>query len=189
MSLVQDEVISDLRERAQAELDYLEQQLRLLSSDTLNQKPDPKSWSLLECLEHLNILGKVYLRGFRQKADSGTPRQGKTYQPGWLGNYAANSMLPKENGKLPYKLKALPFMTASKSTLDKTEVLNEQAGQLREFLTILDKLAQVDLGGNRVATSLGSWLKFKLGDAMRFYLNHQERHYLQLRRTRDRVTA
>lgn len=187
MELVQDDVIQQLHRQAEEQLDYLENQLRPLPADVLNQKPDPKSWSLLECLEHLNILGKIYLRGFRQKAASGTARAETTYRTGWLGNYAAQSMLPKESGKLPYKLQALPFMTAAKSELDKQAVLNEQATQLRDFLSLLDEIENVDLGRNRVATSLGRWLKFKLGDAMRFYLNHQQRHYLQLQRTRSRV--
>lgn len=189
MGLVQKDVIQHLREQAREQLNYLENELRPLDAEVLNQKPDASSWSLLECVEHLNILGKVYLRGFRQKTESGTPREQKEYTPGWLGNYAAQSMLPKDDGRLPYKLKALPFMTASKSTLDKAVVLDEQARQLREFLSILDQLNDVDLARNRVATSLGSWLKFKLGDAMRFYMNHQQRHYLQLRRTLQQIAV
>jgi len=187
MELNQEAVLQDLEKRTHEQLDYLSQQLELLDADVLNRKPDQKSWSVLECLEHLNILGAIYIEGFRQKTVDGTLRQGSAYKTGWLGQYAAKSIRPKEDGSLSYKMKALPFMTASSSELDKDTVLRTQKEQLKTFLNTIEAAKRVDLGKNRVATSLGSWLKFKLGDAMRFYLNHQERHYQQMERTLERV--
>jgi len=189
MVLNQDTVLQDLEKRTREQLDYLNQKLEPLDAEVLNRKPDEKSWSALECLEHLNILGAIYIEGFRQKTVDGTPRQGSAYKTGWLGQYAARIIRPKEDGSLPYKMKALPFMTASASQLDKETVLGTQQEQLEAFLTTIEGAKKVDLGKNRVATSLGSWLKFKLGDAMRFYLNHQERHYQQLERTIKRVNG
>jgi integrase len=186
MVLHQDTVLQDLEQRTREQLDYLKK-LESFSAEVLNHKPDEKSWSALECLEHLNILGAIYLKGFRQKTKDGTPRQDDTYKTGWLGQYAARIIRPKEDGSLPYKMKALPFMTASASELDKEAVLRIQKEQLEAFLDIIGAAHQVDLGKNRVATSLGSWLKFKLGDAMRFYFNHQERHYVQMERTINQV--
>lgn len=189
MVLNQDTVLQDLEKRTREQLDYLTKKIAPLSAEELNRKPDEKSWSVLECLEHLNILGAIYMKGFRQKAEDGTPRRGSDYKTGWLGQYAARIIRPKEDGSLPYKMKALPFMTASASELDKESVLRIQKEQLEAFLDIIDTAHQVDLGQNRVATSLGSWLKFKLGDAMRFYFNHQERHYGQMERTIKRVNG
>jgi uncharacterized damage-inducible protein DinB len=187
MGLNQDAVLQDLEQRTHEQLDFLSQKLEPLDAEVLNRKPGEKSWSVLECLEHLNILGAIYIEGFRQKTDDGTPRQGSEYKTGWLGQYAARTIRPKEDGSLSYKMKALPFMTASASELDKESVLGTQREQLEAFLTTLEAAKKVDLGKNRVATSLGSWLKFKLGDAMRFYLNHQERHYVQMERTLAQV--
>ncbi len=189
MVLHQDAVLRDLEKRTHEQLDYLSQKLEPLDAEVLNRKPDEKSWSVLQCLEHLNILGAIYIKGFRQKTEDGTQRQGSEYKTGWLGQYAARIIKPKEDGSLPYKMKALPFMTASASELDKEDVLRTQREQLEAFLTTLEAATEVDLGKNRVATSLGSWLKFKLGDAMRFYLNHQERHYQQMERTIERVNG
>lgn len=187
MVLNQDTILQDLKQRTQKQLDYLNQELEPIDAELLNRKPDEKSWSVLECLEHLNILGAIYLKGFRQKTASGIPRVGDSYKTGWLGEYAAKSMLPKDNGRLAYKMKTLPFMTAAGTNLDKNQVIATHREQLETFLQVVEAARKMDLGKNRVTTSLGKWLKFKLGDAMRFYLNHQERHYGQLRRTVARV--
>ena len=37
------------------------QYFKTLSLEKLNQKQDDSSWSVLECLEHLNLYGDFYL--------------------------------------------------------------------------------------------------------------------------------
>lgn len=189
MELNQHDVLADLQRRAADQRQYLEQTLAPLDETLLNQKPDEKSWSVLECLEHLNIIGETYLSNFQQAAQNGTDRVGETYHPGWLGNRLARWMLPREDGQIPMKMKALGYMNPRGSQLGKAQVLDRQQTQLRTFQETLDALSHVDLGRTKVSSSLGSWHKMKLGDALRFYLNHQSRHYQQIVRTLSQVSS
>jgi hypothetical protein len=47
-------------------------------------------------------------------------------------------------------------------------------------LALIEQARSTDLGAMRVTSSLGPLVRFKAGDALRFPIAHQERHFLQL---------
>ena len=68
-----------------------------LSIDELNWKPSAEKWSVLECLEHLNRYGDFYLLEIQQRIQKTNNVDGsQVFKSGVLGNYFANSMLPKK---------------------------------------------------------------------------------------------
>ena len=60
MKFNRQELIDDLIRRTKTNKQAAEQYLGL-SEEVLNFKESPKSWSVLECLEHLNLYGDFYL--------------------------------------------------------------------------------------------------------------------------------
>lgn len=50
------------------------------------------------------------------------------------------------------------------------------------FLRLLERAKGKDLNKMMVASSLGPIIRFKAGDAFRFHIAHQQRHFLQLER-------
>jgi hypothetical protein len=65
---------------------------------TLQWRPHPEAWNILECVQHLNLYSAWYLPVVRQKLDK-APAIGMTrFKEGWLGRYFAQSMLPKVKG-------------------------------------------------------------------------------------------
>ena len=73
-----------------------------LPAEELNKRANKKSWNVLECIEHMNLYGDYYLEEIgKQIASSSYPAE-ETFVSGWMGNYAAESMLPKKTGYTNY---------------------------------------------------------------------------------------
>ncbi|MNF05884.1 hypothetical protein D3C80_2057150 [compost metagenome] len=83
----------------------------------LNWRATAESWSVLECLQHLNLYGHFYIPEIGNAIAKSRHAATATFNSGWLGNYFANSMLPK--AKLN-KMKTFMAMNPIHSTLDKT---------------------------------------------------------------------
>src|SRR5688572_20438305 len=64
--------------------------------NTLSWKENPTSWSILECLEHLNLYGDFYLPSIENKIKNADTKNDLEFKSGLLGNYFAQIMLPKE---------------------------------------------------------------------------------------------
>src|SRR5690606_40518190 len=63
---------------------------------SLTWRNDPLSWNILECYEHLNRYGDFYLPQIASKIKQSSTKSEPFFKPGFLGNYFANSMLPKD---------------------------------------------------------------------------------------------
>ncbi|MFM7024237.1 MAG: hypothetical protein ACKOXB_14785 [Flavobacteriales bacterium] len=88
-------LLEDLKQRTNMNI-ATAQQLRLLDSKVLNMKKDADSWSILECIEHLNLYGDYYLPEIRKEIEKSNTVFKEEFRSGLLGNYFANLMLPKE---------------------------------------------------------------------------------------------
>ena len=169
-------LISDLTERTRILLNQAEK-LKQTQGEALNRRQAPASWSALECIEHLNLYGDFYLPEI-EKAIRNTrhTHPAKIFRSGWLGNYFAQSMLPKE--KLN-KMKTFKDKNPLGSKLDPS-VIDRFTGQQMEILNLLDRARnEVDLNRTRTAISISTVIKLKLGDTFRFLIYHNQRHMVQ----------
>ena len=153
-----------------------------LPLEVLQWRPAEGKWSALECLEHLNRYGEIYLQEFYAKIAQAPKQPVAEYKSGWLGNYTANTMLPKPDGSM-LKMPALKDKNPLHAKLGQ-EVVSEFIRQQNELLIVLEKAASVNLNTVKCKLTL-PLLKFNLGDTLRFIINHQIRHIHQA----DRVLA
>jgi hypothetical protein len=151
---------------------------KTLEPQTLTWKADPQSWSILECLEHLNLYGRFYLPQMALKIMQAPAKPDPVFRSGFLGDYFAKSMLPKE--KLN-KMKTFKDKNPLNALLD-ISVLNVCLLQQKELLDLLNQSRQVNLNTVKIETSLSSLLRFRLGDTFRFIINHILRHLRQAER-------
>lgn len=149
-----------------------------LSLEQLNQHPHPGAWSALECLEHLNLYGDYYLPAMQQQMGKSRYAPQQIFRSGLLGNYFANSMLPK--AKLN-KMKTFQDKNPAGSQLD-AGALERFIQQQELLLQILEQARNTDIGRVRIPITLSKWIRLKLGDALRFVIYHNERHIQQARR-------
>lgn len=158
------------REEAEALFSY--------TDDELNWRQEEGSWSVLECIEHLNRYGDFYIPEIDRRISQGSTKNPQEFKTGWLGNYFANSMLPKE--KLN-KMKTFKNMNPLGSHLDR-EVLEKFKGQLEEMLGHLESAKSIDLTRTKTSISISNWIKLRLGDTFRVVIYHNERHMAQISR-------
>lgn len=154
------------------------EKLKSYDLNILTWKENEVSWSILECLEHLNLYGEFYLPQIESKIESSTTKNDLEFKTGILGNYFAKSMLPKE--KLN-KMKTFKDKNPLNANLDKT-VIDKFINQQIKLLDLLNQSRNVSLNKVKIQTSISSLIKLKLGDTFQFFINHIIRHLNQIER-------
>lgn len=181
MQIATNELLANLKETTQNLIDKA-RELNAQTEENLNWRATAESWSILECLEHLNRYGDFYLPEIEKRI-----RQGRRSKPvavfksGLLGNYFAQSMLPKE--KLN-KMKTFKNMNPIHSKLDK-RVLDTFISQQEKILSLLDMSGAVNLMKTKTAISISTVIKLRLGDTFRFMINHNIRHFRQIEKIEE----
>ena len=170
-------LVQELIEITKINLNQVEK-FRELSFDALNNKTDESSWSILECIEHLNLYGKYYLPEIENQMIATVYPSQPIFKSGVLGNYFSNLMLPKEKVK---KMKTPKDKNPLGSQLGK-EVIDTFIQQQQQTLKLLDQARGVDLSKTKTSISISKLIKLRLGDTFRFVINHNTRHLAQARR-------
>ncbi len=169
------ELINDLIERTKNVMNEA-QQFQDLSDAKLNWKANSESWSVLECMEHLNRYGDFYLPEIKQRMTKGkTVTPEAIFKSGLLGNYFATSLLPKAQLN---KMKTFSNMNPAGSQLTKA-VLDKFIAQQKTMLELLKKARQINLTKTRTAISISKLIKLRLGDTFRVVIYHNQRHIVQ----------
>lgn len=156
-------------------------QLNELNIDDLNWRESQDSWSILECLEHLNLYGDYYLPEMEKEIGKARKSTSPQFSSGMLGGYFAKMMLPKE--KLN-RMKTFKDKNPIHTSLDR-KVIDRFTRQQHQLLELLNRAREVDLSSVKVTTSISKLIRLKLGDTFAFYINHIIRHLRQV----DRVQA
>ena len=165
-----DELLDKTHQAAQAII-----QLKELPSDALNYKSHAKEWSILECIEHLNLYGEFYLPEIERNIIKAKNESGDLpYKGGFWGNFFVNS-IRVENTK---KMKSPKMMQPEKSDLSST-TLDQFLKQLERLQALLNQARTVNLKSVKTKISLTKFLKLRLGDTLRFLVHHNERHVQQ----------
>lgn len=151
-----------------------------LPMEELNWRETPASWSILECLEHLNCYGTYYLpeiasRIHKNKTDTVINRP---FKSGLLGNYFANLM---RSTKKSSKMKTFKKMNPIGKSLT-VSVIHEFIHQQNQMLSLLEQSHYVDLTQTRTSISLSRLITLRLGDTFRFVTYHAQRHMNQAKR-------
>lgn len=161
------------------------QQFKDLSDEELNLKPEDGGWSILECLEHLNLYGRFYLPEIeKQLLQARSVPTSNMFRSSLIGDFFVNS-IKAGNGK---KMKAVKPMDSTGMKLN-AKVLDQFIKQLDLLISLLHKCKKVDLNRTRTAISLTKLIRLRLGDTLRFLVHHNERHILQAKRIEAKVRA
>lgn len=167
-------LLNELIELTQEHLGFAED-LLLKTDAELNKRLTNESWSVLECLEHLNLYGNFYLPEIKNRIETSTTKATAEFKSGWLGNYFAQSMLPKENLN---KMKAFKSMNPIHSSLSKNTI-TVFIDQQKQLLDLLNASKTVNLNKVKTSISITTLIKLKLGDTFRFLIYHNKRHVVQ----------
>jgi DinB family protein len=178
MKLVAQDLIDELIQNTESIIKQIEE-FQQVGEEMLNWKSTPQRWSVLECLEHLNRYGDFYLPEIKKRIDKAEKTDAtEIFKSGLLGNYFAESMLPKE--KLN-KMSTFKSMNPAGSKLD-MKVITKFIDQQYQMLDLLNKARTINLQKVKTSISISKWIKLRLGDTFRVVIFHNQRHMLQAKK-------
>ncbi|MBK6542749.1 MAG: DinB family protein [Flavobacteriales bacterium] len=163
-------------------------EIQKMPADVLLRRPAPDQWNTVEVFEHMNLSSGVYLKGlkdvFVRRATAVKPNA--AFRPGLLGNYFTKGMLPKPDGRIALRMKTMKMFDPPRNQGASSESIARFITLCEAFLQLLEKARTTDLNAMKVPSSLGPIIRFKAGDAFRFPIAHQQRHFLQIERALGR---
>lgn len=171
------QLIDELKKITDENIQFAENLLNQ-TDEKLNFRLSENSWSILECLEHLNRYGNFYIPEIRKRIENSDRKSTEIFNSGIQGNYFANSMLLK---KKLNTMKTFKSMNPIHSKLDKS-VLNEFIIQQKQMIHLLNEAKNIDLNKVKTSISISNLIKLKLGDTFRFVIYHNLRHIKQAKR-------
>jgi DinB superfamily len=156
-----------------------------LSFEKLCVKKSANTWSIAECIAHLNNYGNYYLPLIKNgmQANNTWPTNDTIYKSGIIGNWAAKSMQHSSKGiirkmKSPYNMRP----TENKIT---DEVLTIFKNQILQFKNIFASVDAFNINKKIIPISLMPIIKINMGDALRFCVYHIQRHIAQANKVCD----
>ncbi|GAB3546155.1 DinB family protein [Spirosoma fluminis] len=178
----------ELQTRLSAVLHTLAQEFQPLRDEQLRWKPSPDRWSILECLQHLNLAERFYIRNIQHKVDQFGLQQtnptDQTLESDWIGKMMRYAVDPEVKFKVP-----APGMIRPRRAdeLQPAEVI-PQFIELQTLLRqLLDKAVYLDWNKEKVSSLFGNWLTVRLGDVMQMLVSHTERHINQAMRVKQEM--
>ena len=170
-------LIADLQKMVTSHIEYVKH-LQSLSESKLSQKLNSQSWSVLECIEHLNLYAKFYNNEIEKRISKSSKSHSEIFKSGYLGNKSVVSMLPSQTMKT---MNTFKNKNPIHSNFDKKKVLSNFINYQEELLDLLETSKNKNL--TKIKTSLTlPLLKFRLGDTFRFIVYHNERHITQTKK-------
>ena len=170
----------DLKNRLKTVLETVEREFTPLTDEQLRWKPAPDRWSIVECLQHLNLAERFYVRNIQHKIDKlGLVQTNPIDQPvisDWVGKAMLFAVDPTVKIKLP-----APGMIRPRPAADlvPADVLGQFVELQTLLLSLLDKAVYLDWNQEKVMSLFGNWLRIRLGDALKMLIAHTERHMNQ----------
>ncbi|UOQ78310.1 DinB family protein [Hymenobacter sp. 5516J-16] len=164
--------------------DITNRRFRPLTDDQLNRGPGPGKWSVGQCLEHLNIVGGLYLPVMSRKIKAAKERGSKPAElvvHGFFGQKMTEAMRVPATEKT---MKTPQQYAPSGSRLPRT-VLEVFSRQLDELDSLIEQTRDINANAVRIPNPIIPLLLPRLTDALELLVEHMKRHILQAERVLD----
>ena len=155
-----------------------------LTDAQFHWRPNASSWSVAQCLEHLNVTARVYLP-FLDEAIAHAIRRG-LYGPGpfrynWIGRLVVFSQEPppRFRSKAPAAFKPV-------ADRPRKEIIAAFRAYQVQYIDRLRQANGIDLARARVRSPSPYWVRLPLGSGFAFAAAHERRHLWQAREIIER---
>ena len=143
------------------------------------------SWSVAECLDHLAVANRVYLRAMQPAGDravkEGRRRKGPA-RPGLIGSWFIRTLEPPV--KPHFKSKA-PQSIRPRLSPALPEAIGQFLASQNEVRSFLRQYADIDLAGVRFRNPFIRGVRFSLATGLHVIAAHERRHLWQAWRVRQ----
>lgn len=152
--------------------------LTSLTSEQLNYKNTLESWSVLECLEHLNLYATYYHNEISNQMKLSKHNASPYFKSGCIGQYFVKSMERNPRSK---PMKSPKEMCPTSSLLGNKCIADFMRHQ-EQLLSLLQNAESVNLTKTRTSISISKIINLRLGDTFRFVIAHNNRHLEQIKK-------
>ncbi|GAB5474590.1 MAG: hypothetical protein Mars2KO_26890 [Maribacter sp.] len=160
--------------------------LASLPTNQLVYRPRPKSWSVIEIIEHLSVAYDIYVDKIDSALEKLPEKAGDdtSFTPNWWQRFIINGVKPK-GGQRKLKIKTLkkfePLLQLE--TLDEATIVPvfERFKKLQLHLKnaiLVTRFKEVK--AIKINSGIGPIVKFYLPESFEFLIAHMERHMLQI---------
>lgn len=178
------QLVQDLIAEVEKIQKFTSEKIEPLPIEHLMQRPTPKRWSVLECIEHMNLSSGHYIK----RLETLIPQLEKTariesnydFKPGFFGEKFSSGILPKEDGTLSSTMKTFFFFEPKLAKTKKHKSLEEFQQMNQTTIELLHRAEHINMNRGKVTSTLGPVFRFKTGDAFRFSIGHNVRHMAQI---------
>lgn len=153
--------------------------LSTLSDEQFNWSPQPGIWSVAQCIDHLNVTGKIYGATIDEKIAEARSQQRFSNGPfrhRWLDRLFVGAMEPPVKRKFKAPKQFVPQADKPLDTVSAEFMLLQQA-----FLGRLQNANGLDLAHIKVASPVIGLLKMTLLGVFALVVAHERRHLWQAR--------
>ncbi len=164
-------------ERLAAEADAL---VTPLTEDQFTWQPAPGSWSVAECIDHLNSTARLYLprldESIAEAIRRGLYGEGP-YAHDLIGRFFVGTMNPP----VRIKVKA-PKTFQPGSQRSRSEIMAAFRAYQVQFVDRLRQASGLDLRRAKVHSPASTWIKMSLNSGFALMVAHERRHLWQAQR-------
>jgi hypothetical protein len=152
-----------------------------LSDEQFLWRPSQDSWSIAECLDHLNATARVYLpaldEGISEAIRRGVYGEGP-FKYNWLGRLSVHF------SDMRVRLKTPDDMQPGAGR-KRREILSAFRAYQVQYIDRLRQANGVDLARARVRMPVTGWFRIPLGSGFAIMIAHSRRHLEQARRVTE----
>ena len=154
-----------------------------LSIEQLNYKTDATSWSILECLEHLNRYAAYYNAALRKgiEKEKGSKKP-DTYKLTWFGKMSIDMISPSNTKKQ----KTIKRMNPTNSALS-AKTIQDFLQYQQELIELSSAAQHINANKKRVAVEFLKLIRLNIFETLIFMVEHQKRHLQQAMRVKKAV--
>ena len=177
--------IAETYKDAQRRLEALDARI---SDETFNAKPSAKSWSVGECVVHLNTIAKAYLPVMEHALeDADAPRAEGPFQWGWVSRKFISSLQPGTRPMPTGGAMKPPPTTGLLSEIDRERAVTRFHADIARYLDLVDHADGYDLAAIRVRSPFLKLMRLPVGAFLEAMGVHAQRHIAQAERAADAV--
>ncbi len=148
-----------------------------LNEVQLNWKPDPETWSIGECIDHLITTNRSYF------AQLEAITRGDKHVSFWeklpiLHGFWGRMLIKATAEKVTKKAKVPAAFRPTRSNFSVT-ILSEFGVQHRYLLDLVEKLQHMDHHSLIISSPAASFVTYSLQDGLTIIFQHERRHYRQ----------
>lgn len=154
-----------------------------LSDAQANWKPAPKSWSIAECIEHLNQALETYMEKMTSAIDLAR-EQGQTGAEPYGRGTLTGRLLVNVLNKPAKKVRAPGVFQPASSRLAIDETAESLHGNLTQLIEAAKRADGLALGAIKIATPVSGLIRLSLAQAFEVHTLHTPRHLAQAERVK-----